>query len=94
MEYAEGFVIYVEVQTSVGSRILQYEPINTDYLGRGSIIRLGLGTGAKDGEWHTFVRDLQADLNRAQSRVKILSVNSFSIRGSGKVDDIKLRQSL
>ena len=58
-------------------------------------VRLGLGTGAKDGQWHTFVRDLQADLNQAQGRrVKILSVKSFSIRGSGKVDDIKLRQFL
>jgi hypothetical protein len=94
MDYAEGFVIYVDVQTSAGSRTLQYEPVSTDYLGKGRIVRLALGTGAKDGQWHTFVRDLQVDLNRAQSRAKILSVNSFSIRGSGKVDNIKLRQSL
>jgi VCBS repeat-containing protein len=94
IDYGQDFIIYVDVQTSSGSRTLQYEPISTDYLGSKSIVRLGLGTGAKDGQWHTFVRDLQADLNRAQSRVKILSVNSFSIRGSGKVDDIKLRQSL
>jgi hypothetical protein len=94
MDYAEGFVIYVDVLTSSGSRTLQYEPVSTNYLGRGQIVRLALGTGAKDGQWHTFVRDLQADLNRAQSNVKILSVNSFSIRGSGKVDDVKLRQSL
>jgi fibronectin type 3 domain-containing protein len=94
MDYAEGFVIYVDVQTTSGSRILQYEPVSMDYLGRGRIVRLALGIGARDGQWHTFVRDLQADLNRAQSRVKILFVNSFSIRGSGKVDAIKLRQSL
>lgn len=34
-----------------------------------------------------------ADRNGAQVGVKILKVNSFSIRGSGKVDGIKLRQT-
>ena len=49
----------------------------------------GLGTDAMDGQWHTFVRDLQADLNMAQPGVTILEVNGFLIRGSGMVDDIK-----
>ena len=43
-----------------------------------------------DGQWHTYVRDLQADLNTAQPGVTILEVNGFLIRGSGMVDDIKL----
>jgi VCBS repeat-containing protein len=94
MEYAEKFIIYVEVQTSLGLRTLQYEPINNNPLGTRSTVRLGVGDGTTDGLWHTFVRDLQADLNLAQKNATILSVNSFSIRGSGKVDDIKLRESL
>ena len=36
------------------------------------------------------MRDLQADLAEAQPGVRILQVNGFLIRGSGKVDDIKL----
>ena len=43
-----------------------------------------------DGRWHTFVKDLQADLDEAQPGEKILEVNGFLIRGSGKVDDIIL----
>ena len=94
MKYDENYIIYVEVQTTSGYRYLQYEPINVDHLGASSQVRLGLGTGTKDGQWHTFVRDLQADLTKAQEGVQILQVNTFAIRGSGKVDDIKLRQAI
>ncbi len=43
-----------------------------------------------DGQWQTFYRDLQADLEEAQPGVTILEVNGFLIRGSGRVDDIRL----
>ena len=42
-----------------------------------------------DGQWHTFLTDLQADLSDAQPGVTILEVNGFLIRGSGKLDNIK-----
>jgi hypothetical protein len=93
MKYAEDFVICAGVDTTDGYRILRYKPIDWDELESDSPIRFGIGSGARDGQWHTFVRDLQADLERAQSGVTILRVNSFWIRGSGRVDDIKLRQS-
>ena len=54
----------------------------------------GLGSGVIDGRWRTFVRDLQADLQEAQPGVGIVEVNGFLIRGSGKVDDIKLKSTL
>jgi hypothetical protein len=44
-----------------------------------------------DGQWHTFARDLQADLEASQPGVDILEVNAFLIRGSGRVDDILLK---
>jgi len=91
MKYAEAFILYVEVQTTKGYRYFQYEALSKDYLGRSSQVRLGLGTDVRNGQWHTFVRDLQADLDRAQPGVKILQVNAFSIRGSGLIDDVKLR---
>jgi VCBS repeat-containing protein len=94
MKYAEDFAIYVEVKTSAGVKYLQYEPLDVDYLGSSTPVRFGVGSGAKNGEWHTIIRDLQADLKLAQPGVTILQVNSFSIRGSGRVDDIKLRQAL
>lgn len=42
------------------------------------------------GQWHTLVRDLQQDLADVEPGVIILEVNGFYIRGSGRVDDIKL----
>ncbi|CAB1058407.1 hypothetical protein D1BOALGB6SA_3163, partial [Olavius sp. associated proteobacterium Delta 1] len=43
--------------------------------------------------WHTFVSDLQVDLEAAQPGVEILEVNGIFIRGSGRVDDIKLKNN-
>ncbi len=43
-----------------------------------------------NGQWHTFYRNLQADLEEAQSGLNIIEVNGFYIRGSGRVDDIRL----
>lgn len=94
MKYEKEFEVCVEVQTTAGHLNLQYVPVSVNHLDRSGRVRLGLGTGAKDGQWHTFVRDLQADLTKAQEGVQILQVNSFAIRGSGRVDDVKLRQSL
>ena len=50
----------------------------------------GLGSHITDRQWHIFSRNLDADLEDAQSGVEILEVNGFLIRGSGRVDDIKL----
>jgi PKD repeat protein len=91
MEYSENFVVYIDVQTTTGHRYLYYTPVNQDGLGGAEYVHHGLGTAAMDGQWHTFVRDLQADLADAQPGVMILEVNGFLIRGSGKVDDVKLR---
>ena len=49
---------------------------------------------AEDGQWHIIVRDLQADLEAAQPGVVIVEVNAFLISGSGRMDDIKLKESL
>ena len=90
MKYSENFVVYIDVQTTSGHRYLYYTPVNYDDLGSSEYIHHGLGSDVIDGGWHTFVRDLKVDLDEAQPGVKILEVNGFLIRGSGKVDDIIL----
>jgi hypothetical protein len=94
LKYDEAYSVLVEVMTTEGSRSLVYLPRNNDLLGDGKTVRFGVGKTSKDGQWHRFTRDLQADLSKAQPGARITKVNSFSIRGSGKVDDIKLRASL
>jgi hypothetical protein len=93
MKCSGYFIMFVDVQTTAGQRYMTYTPVNGNTLGKGQYVNYGLGTGAADGTWHTFVRDLQADLSAAQPGAKILSVNALLIRGSGMVDDIRLRTS-
>ena len=94
MNYAEDYVVYLDVQSAEGQRYLSYEPVNVDYLGTSQTVHHGLGSGSKDGQWHTFTRDLQPDLEEAQPGNTIIQVNGFYVRGSGMVDDIKLANSI
>jgi hypothetical protein len=91
MKYSERFVVYLDVETTAGHRYIYYTEAGNRWLGEGEYVHHGLGAYSIDGHWHTFVRDLQADLEDAQSGVTILEVNGFLIRGSGCVDDILLK---
>jgi hypothetical protein len=64
--------------------------VDHDRLETGRSVKYGLDSHATDGQWHTFRRDLEADLHNAQPDVDFLEVNGFSIRGDGCVDDFKL----
>jgi len=93
-KYSENYTIYIDVQTTSGQHYLLYNSSNTDTLGTGRNIHHGLGTDSKNGQWQTFARDLQADLHDAQPDKDIVSVNGFLVRGSGRVDNIKLRRDM
>ena len=90
LNYSEYFELYVDVETTAGHRYLYYTPTDDNSLGSGEYVRHGIGSGVIDGAWHTFARDLQADLRAAQPDASVLEVNGFLIRGSGMIDDIKL----
>ena len=90
MKYSEYFKVYIDVETTDGHRYLYYTPTDYDGLGNGEYVGFGIGSDANDGKWHTYTRDLQADLEDAQPNSQILEVNGFLIRGSGKLDDIIL----
>jgi len=96
MKYDEYFYVYVQIQTVKGNRILAYSPHDS---GRGirtgsQQILHGLGVTSNDGKWHTFARNLEADLKRYESDNELLYTKSFFIRGSGRVDDIGLYSSV
>lgn len=93
MKYAEFFTVYIEVLTTDGRRYLQYTPVDYDNMGTGSLVHHGVGSDKADGIWRKFSRDLQQDLSDAQPGVTIEQVNGFLIRGSGRVDNIKLWRS-
>jgi hypothetical protein len=91
MQYAEYFSCYVDVESTAGHRYIYYTPDDYDLLGSGEYVHYGLTSIAMDGQWHTFVRDLEADLQQAQPGVSVVEVNGLFIRGSGRMDDIKLK---
>jgi hypothetical protein len=84
MQYSEDFVIIVTVETTKGRKYLVYIPgiFQNEML-------FGLGLNASNGEWHSYERNLQKDLNYYDNRCTILSLSSFVIRGSGRIDNIK-----
>lgn len=93
MRYWEDFTIYIDTETTAGRRFLTYRPLSSSTLGTGQYVSFGIGSAAKDGTWRTYTRNLKADLQTAQPGVTILKVNGFYIRGSGKVDSIKLKSA-
>jgi hypothetical protein len=43
-----------------------------------------------NGQWQSFSRNLEADLEAFEAGNQIISVNGFLIRGNARVDNIKL----
>ena len=105
MKYSENYLIYVHVQTTNGDRYLHYSSRNVNN-GKNkknkknlnnaknrNYIHHGLGIDSKNGTWQTFQRDLDADLKEFESDNEIIAVNGFLIKGSGRIDDIELKQT-
>lgn len=91
MKFSQDYVILVHLKTTAGYRLIRYKPLNNNSLGTGQVIDYGLGANSRNGEWHTFMRNLQSDLARAQPGVKVLEVNGLSIRGGGRIDNVRLK---
>jgi hypothetical protein len=94
MKCSGYFIVYFNVHTTAGDKYLYYTPVDLDTFGDGYYIHHGLGSNVTDGQWYSFERNLQADLEEAQPGVNILEVNGFMIYGSGRVDDIVLCNTL
>jgi len=94
MKYRQAYSINVRVMTNHGPLNMKYTQINRSkgYRKRGNnkSIHHGLGTFTKNGQWHTITRDLEADIKEFKSDYELIAVNAFIIRGSGRIDDIKL----
>ena len=89
MNFSEGFVIYIPIETTNGRRYLVYDPRDEDRGISGEYIRLGLGDDVDDGTWRTITRNLEEDLQAFEPNNEIQSVNGFMVRGSGRIDDIR-----
>ncbi len=94
MNFTKGVVVYVRVMTQQGARYLYYTHSSKSYGKRNNTyIHIGLGKKASDGNWHTFTRDLEADLKKYEPNNRLIAVNAFLVRGNGFVDDVELIDS-
>ncbi|CAA6813539.1 MAG: Parallel beta-helix repeat [uncultured Thiotrichaceae bacterium] len=93
MNFSENYLIYVVAQTEKGVRYITYMPSDTDAGFNEPYIQYGLGTTSNNGTWRTVTRHLQADLTRYEPDNKIISVNTFLVRGTGKLDDVRMKDS-
>ena len=69
---------------------MRYTSTSHDELGDGKEIKFGLGRCAAKGVWVFVHRDLEQDLQRAQPRCRIRSVDGFLVQGNGYLDDVVL----
>ncbi|MBL8993402.1 MAG: hypothetical protein JNM63_08685, partial [Spirochaetia bacterium] len=89
MKYSENFIVYLDVVTTGGNKYITYDAstnekwLGTNTAGVTNYVFHGLGTGAKNGTWQTFTRDLGADLADLLPLESLVEVNGFMIRGSG-----------
>ncbi|WP_169727507.1 DUF1800 family protein [Granulosicoccus antarcticus] len=91
MKTDAGFAIYVRLETADGFRYLIYDQYGSD---RGSSsassLRFGLGSGAHDGSWQTFTRNVRDDLGKFQPGNSLIAVHGMQFRGSFLVDDLQM----
>jgi len=87
MNYSEDFVIIIEVKTKKGKRYLIYTPGDNNFY-----LEYGLGRDASSGGWKKYSRNLEKDLQESEFENKIVSIENFVIRGSGRIDNIRLKK--
>ncbi len=92
MNYSEEFTFFIRAETTNGFRYFYYQPTdNGNEITHGGVrYRFSLGSAAMDGNWHTFTRDLQADLASLDPGNEIEFIYGIAVRGSGRIDDIKV----
>lgn len=92
MRVSESFEVYVRVDTANGWRYLVYSNSNSNSLlaSNGRNIGFGLGSAVLDGQWHSFSRDLAADLETGEPGNTLIAVHGLLVRGSLRLDNIRL----
>jgi hypothetical protein len=92
MKYSEDFSLFVSAETTNGYKIFVYQPTDNgnEITHGGARYRFSLGSSAKNGTWQTFIRDLDADLALLDPGNSVEFIYRMAIRGSGRLDDIKL----
>ena len=91
----DGFVISLIINTQNGIRYINYFDINQNISAiYGDTLNHGIGEEASNGEWHTYIRDIKADLIKLEPSNKLLSIEGLIIIGNMKIDNLELFHTL
>jgi len=91
MNFSESFTILADLQTTGGRRFIRYRQGVNLPTGDKIYVDHGLGRQTANGTWRTFTRNLEDDLHVRLPGENILKVDGFRVRGSGKIDNVKLK---
>ncbi|MCF2860510.1 hypothetical protein L1286_23895, partial [Pseudoalteromonas sp. SMS1] len=88
MKYAEAYTVYISVNTPKGHRYITYQSdVKNPYISGGYAYAV-MPSSVTNGQWHTVIRDLEADLKAVEPDNSVLNVNALLIRGSGKIGKV------
>ena len=90
MKTDKAYYVFVSLDTKKGHRYVYYTNASSDGGKNEDYIHHSLGATSSDGNWHTFTRDLEANLKEYESDNSIIAVEGFLVRGNLRVDDIAL----
>ena len=85
LNYLEDFVIIIDIETTYGKRHLIYTTGT-----KNSYLQYGLEY-KQTGTWKRYSRNLERDLQLFENSNSIIEIKNFVIKGSGKIDNIKLK---
>lgn len=95
--FEKRFIIFVTAETESGeSRLFIIKPGKARVKGKGSKVKIFLGTNFESKVWHTITRDLQADLSSVQPSQTLAQITGIYIKTYNKdfkIDDLKLMKS-
>ena len=88
---SNSFEVSLFVKTQKGNRVLKYtnQPISYKEA-QNNILSYGLGETTSDGNWHTFIRDINADIKHFDNSNKLISIEGLRVKGDSKIDDLEL----
>jgi len=93
MKFYEKYQMYVLLKTTKGTRYIRYTNADGNQtILKDKYIRIGLGNETRRGNWTPISRDLNHDLKTFEPDNEILSVNGLRIKGTGKIDNLRLLQ--
>ena len=89
MEQPYQLILFVTTKKGVRYIYFSYNE-NSNVLNNSQYIHINLNSSSMNGEWQTFSFDIANSVKNHEDDNRLISINGFSLQGSGFIDDIQL----